>query len=126
LMYDNRHRKNTYASPTVVTDGRLVYAFFEAAGLYAYDFKGQLVWKKSLGNIAKAGLGPGTSPIVFENLLILQIDQEMGANSASSRSTRTRGKRSGAPRARRAAAGPRRSSSEAATVPNSSPPAPRR
>lgn len=82
LMYDNRHKKNTYASPTVATDGQLVYAFFEAAGLYAYDFSGKLVWQKSLGNIAKAGLGPGTSPILFENLLILQVDQEMGANSA--------------------------------------------
>lgn len=82
LMYDNRHRKNTYASPTIATDGRLVYAFFEAAGLYAYDFDGKLAWKRSLGNIAKAGLGPGTSPILFEDLLILQIDQEMGANSA--------------------------------------------
>ena len=82
LMYDNRHKKNTYASPTIATDGQLVYAFFEAAGLYAYDFGGKLVWQKSLGNIAKAGLGPGTSPILFENLLILQVDQEMGANSA--------------------------------------------
>jgi outer membrane protein assembly factor BamB len=82
LMYDNRHRKNTYASPTVATDGALVYAFFEAAGLYAYDFNGKLAWQASLGNIAKAGLGPGTSPILFENLLILQVDQEMGANSA--------------------------------------------
>jgi outer membrane protein assembly factor BamB len=82
LMYDNRHRKNTYASSTVVTDGKLVYASFEAAGLYAYDFDGKLVWKTSLGNIAKAGLGPGTSPILYENLLILQIDQEMGADSA--------------------------------------------
>jgi len=82
LMYDNRHRKNTYASSTVVTDGRLVYASFEAAGLYAYDFTGTLVWKASLGHVAKAGMGPGTSPILFENLLILQIDQEMGAGSA--------------------------------------------
>ncbi|HEX6976347.1 MAG TPA: PQQ-binding-like beta-propeller repeat protein [Vicinamibacterales bacterium] len=82
LMYDNRHRKNTYASPTTATDGQLVYAFFEAAGLYAYDFNGKLAWQASLGNIAKAGLGPGTSPILFENLLILQVDQEMGANSA--------------------------------------------
>jgi outer membrane protein assembly factor BamB len=29
----------------------------------------------------KAGLGPGTSPIIFEDLLILQGDQEMGAGS---------------------------------------------
>jgi outer membrane protein assembly factor BamB len=81
-MYDNRHRKNTYASPTPVTDGRRVYAFFEAAGVYAYDFDGTLAWKASVGNIAKAGLGPGTSPILFGNLLILQCDQEMGAGSA--------------------------------------------
>lgn len=95
LMYDNRHKRNTYASPSVATDGALLYAFFEAAGLYVYDFNGKPVWKRapmtkggdidwngSLGPIAKAGLGPGTSPIIYENLLILQIDQEMGANSA--------------------------------------------
>lgn len=82
LMYDNRHRKNTYASSTMATDGKLVFAFFEAAGLYAYDFDGALAWKASLGNIAKAGMGPGTSPILFEDLLILQVDQEMGAGSA--------------------------------------------
>jgi outer membrane protein assembly factor BamB len=81
VMYDNRHRKNTYASPTMVADGKLVYAYFESAGLYAYDFSGKQVWKKSLGGIAKAGLGPGTSPVLFENLIILQCDQEMGDGS---------------------------------------------
>lgn len=82
LMHDNRHRKNTYASSTTVTDGERVYAYFEAAGLYAYDFNGKMVWKASLGNIAKAGMGPGTSPVLFENLIILQNDQEMGTGSA--------------------------------------------
>ena len=81
LMYDNRHRKNTYASSTMATDGKSVYAFFESAGLYAFDFDGKLLWKKSLGGIAKAGMGPGTSPVIFENLLILQCDQEMGDGS---------------------------------------------
>jgi outer membrane protein assembly factor BamB len=80
-MYDNRHRKNTYASSTVATDGRAVYAFFESAGLYAFDVDGALLWTKSFGGIAKAGMGPGTSPVIFENLLILQCDQEMGAGS---------------------------------------------
>ena len=82
VMWDDRHRNNTYASNTIATDGKLLYAFFEAPGLYAYDFKGNLVWKASLGNIAKGGMGPGVSPIIFENLVILQVDQEMGANSA--------------------------------------------
>ena len=83
LMYDNRHRKNTYASPTAVTDGTLVYFYFEAAGLYAYDFTGKPMWKsEALGRIAKGGMGPGTSPILHDDLLIVQADQEMGANSA--------------------------------------------
>jgi outer membrane protein assembly factor BamB len=81
LMFDDHHRKNTYASPTVATDGRLVYAFFESLGLFAYDFDGHLKWKTSLGQIIKAGLGPGTSPILYENLVILQCDQEMGDGS---------------------------------------------
>ncbi len=82
IMWDDRHKRNTYASPTVATDGKLLYAFFEAPGLYAYDFDGKLVWKASLGNIAKGGMGPGTSPVLFDNLVILQIDQEMGTGSA--------------------------------------------
>ncbi len=81
LMYDNRHRKNTYASSTMVTDGEAVYAFFESAGLYAFDLDGKALWKKSFGGIGKAGMGPGTSPVMFENLLILQCDQEMGTGS---------------------------------------------
>ena len=82
IMWDDRHRKNTYASNTVATDGKLLYAFFEAPGIYAYDFNGKQIWKASLGNIAKGGMGPGTSPILFEDLVILQIDQEMGEGSA--------------------------------------------
>lgn len=81
VMSDDRHRSNTYASSTVATDGRLVYAFFESLGLYAYDFDGNLKWKSSVGDIIKAGLGPGTSPVLFENLIILLCDQEMGTGS---------------------------------------------
>jgi outer membrane protein assembly factor BamB len=80
-MFDDRHRKNTFASSTMVTDGERAFAFFESAGLYAYDFKGNLAWKKDLGGIIKAGLGPGTSPIIYKNLIILQCDQEMGTGS---------------------------------------------
>ncbi len=74
--YDHRHRANTYASGTPVTDGRYVYALFDAEGLYCYDFEGNLVWKKSLGKIAKAGMGYGMSPVLFEDLLIIQMDKQ--------------------------------------------------
>lgn len=83
-VYDDRHRKGAYASSTPATDGRYVYVFFEAEGLYCYDFNGRLIWKTSLGKIAKMGLGPGVSPVLYENLLILQCDQEDGGAEAGS------------------------------------------
>ncbi len=82
-VYDDRHRKNTYASATPVTDGKYVYTFFDAEGLYCYDFDGRLIWKTSLGKIAKMGLGNGISPVLYQNLLILQCDQEDGDTGAS-------------------------------------------
>jgi len=80
-VYDNRHRKNTYASSTIATDGERVYAYFEAEGLHVFDLDGNLVWQVWFGGLAKAGLGPGTSPILFGDLLIVQADQEMGDGS---------------------------------------------
>ncbi len=91
-MYDNRHRQNTYASSSVVTDGEMVFASFEAHGFHAYTVDGELKWTADLGNVAKAGLGPGTSPVLYGNLVILQVDQEMGANSRILAFDRTSGK----------------------------------
>lgn len=91
-VYDNRHRKNTYASPTPVTDGKFVYLSFEAEGLYGYDFDGKRIWKTSLGSIAKGGMGYGTSPVLFEKLLILQCDQEYGEGSFIAAVDKTNGK----------------------------------
>lgn len=82
-VLDDRHRKNTYASGTPVTDGKFVYAFFEAEGLYCYDFNGKQVWKTSIGKISKVGMGPGTSPVLYNNLIILQCDLEDGGPQLS-------------------------------------------
>jgi len=79
--YDNRHRKSSYAASTPATDGELVYAFFGTEGLYAYDFKGKLAWKAKLGNLGTVGMGTGTSPVLYENLVIVQCDEENGAAS---------------------------------------------
>ena len=80
-VYDNRHRKNTYASSTIATDGERIYADFEAEGLHVFDLDGNLVWQVWFGGLAKAGLGPGTSPILFGDLVIVQADREMGDGS---------------------------------------------
>lgn len=80
-VFDHRHRRNTYASPTPVTDGKYVYAFFGSEGIYCYDFAGKLVWKQSLGGIPQLGMGAGSSPVLYEGLVIVTADQEMGDTS---------------------------------------------
>jgi len=81
-VYDYRSKRGSYAAPTPATDGRYVYAYFGSEGLYCYDFSGALIWKKSLGGIGSMGMGVGTSPVLYENLVILVCDQEFdGKNS---------------------------------------------
>jgi outer membrane protein assembly factor BamB len=91
-VHDDRHKKNTYASPTPVTDGVYVYTFFDSEGLHCYDFNGKRVWKKSFGGIPKGGMGPGTSPVLFEDLVIVQCDQEYGERSFIAAVNKTTGK----------------------------------
>jgi outer membrane protein assembly factor BamB len=79
--YDNRHRKSSFASSTPATDGKLVYAFFGTEGLYAYDMKGNLAWKADLGKLGTVGMGTGTSPVLFNNLVLMQCDEENGGAS---------------------------------------------
>ncbi|MCA1563684.1 MAG: PQQ-binding-like beta-propeller repeat protein [Acidobacteria bacterium] len=79
--YDNRHKRSSFASSTPAADGRRVYAFFGTEGIYAFDFSGALVWKKKVGDIPTMGMGTGTSPVLYENLVILQCDEDVGQNS---------------------------------------------
>jgi outer membrane protein assembly factor BamB len=81
MPYDTRHRRGSYASPTPVTDGERVYAYFGAEGLYAYDFQGGLAWKWWPGGIATFGVGVGTSPVFYKDVVILQCDEDEGGAS---------------------------------------------
>jgi outer membrane protein assembly factor BamB len=74
-VFDHRHRRGTYAGPTPVTDGKYVFAYFGSEGLYCYDTGGKLIWKKNLGGIPTMGMGVGTSPVLFEDTVIMQVDQ---------------------------------------------------
>lgn len=79
-VYDSRHRKASFASSTPATDGKYVFAFFGSEGLYAYDFNGKLVWKQNLGKLGTASVGYGVSPVLYQNLVIMQCD-DSGMNS---------------------------------------------
>ncbi len=79
-VYDARHRRSSFAGPTPVTDGTMVYAYFGPEGLYAYDFSGKLAWKV-VEKFPTLGLGTGTSPVLYQNLVIVQRDEDTGQNS---------------------------------------------
>ena len=72
------HSRNAPASPTPVTDGSLVYVYFGSVGLVAFDFEGRQVWEKRLGPSPNEW-GSGSSPILYHDLLILNVDSDRDA-----------------------------------------------
>src|SRR5688572_11207074 len=72
LVYDDRHREGSYASPTCATDGETLIAYFGSEGVFAYDFDGKLLWTRDVGDIKSFGMSVGSSPILLGNLVILQ------------------------------------------------------
>ncbi len=68
--------KNSYASSSATTDGKLVYAYFGNAGVVAVDFDGKLVWHTSLGTVTLYH-GPGGSPFLYKDTLILYQEQRL-------------------------------------------------
>jgi outer membrane protein assembly factor BamB len=72
-----RHRKNSFASETPVTDGTLVYVYVANLGLYAYDLKGELAWKASLEALPiYLDFGTGGSPVLQGDQLVILSDNE--------------------------------------------------
>jgi len=80
---EKRHIKSTYANSTPATDGRIVVAWFGSQGVFAYDVSGRFLWKVELGRLDLGAYdiptyewGPASSPIIWNNLVILQCDTQ--------------------------------------------------
>ena len=76
-----RHPKSTHANPTPATDGRHVVAFFGSEGLYCYDLRGKLLWKRDLGRLdsgwfvmPSAQWGFASSPLIYQDMVLIQCD----------------------------------------------------
>jgi len=76
-----RHLKGSQANCTPATDGRRVVACFGSEGLYCYDFSGKQLWKRDLSTLDSSFAieqeyewGFGNSPVIDDNLVILQCD----------------------------------------------------
>ena len=80
---NKRHIKSTYASATPATDGRIVVAFFGSQGIHAFDVNGTPLWKVDIGrldigayDIPTFEWGPASSPIIWNDLVIVQCDTQ--------------------------------------------------
>jgi len=74
--------KNSHASATAVTDGKLVYASFGTHGLMAVDFKGKMAWHTPIGTLNNYH-GSAGSPILYKDRLYLYQDHR-GTESTKS------------------------------------------
>lgn len=63
-----------FASPTMATDGRHVFAIFVTGDVGCFDFNGRKVWEKSLG-LPDSSYGYASSLAVYRNLVLIQYDQ---------------------------------------------------
>ena len=66
------HANNPYCSPSPVTDGERVLAWFGSAGVYCYDFAGRELWRRDLGRQSHVW-GYAASPILYGDLCILNF-----------------------------------------------------
>lgn len=78
-----RHVKNSFATPTPATDGRHLVVSLGTEGLFGLTLEGDLLWKRDLGTL-EAGFyldpslqwGLGSSPLLYEDLVIVQVDSD--------------------------------------------------
>ena len=77
VPHEGHHRDHGYASGSPVTDGEHIIVSFGSRGLYCYDMKGKLQWKKDFGDMRmRNSFGEGTSPALHGDTVVLLWDHE--------------------------------------------------
>jgi outer membrane protein assembly factor BamB len=78
-----RHVKGSHASASPATDGRNIVALLGTEGLYCFDMEGELRWRTDVGLLdvgywgePEYQWGAASSPLIFENLVIVQNDRQ--------------------------------------------------
>ena len=69
---EESHPANPQCSPSPVTDGERVIAWFGSAGLFCYDMNGKELWKRDLGRQTHEW-GYAASPVIYKDLCFLNF-----------------------------------------------------
>jgi outer membrane protein assembly factor BamB len=75
LPEEDRVRDHGYTAQTPATDGKHLYIFFGKSGVFKFDLNGNQIWQTSVGTNTH-GWGCGTSPVLYENLVIVNASVE--------------------------------------------------
>jgi outer membrane protein assembly factor BamB len=77
-----------YTSHTPASDGQRVYVFFGKTGVLAFNLDGKQLWQTSVGTGSGInGWGSASSPILYENLVIVTASAESKSLVALNRET---------------------------------------
>ena len=75
-----------YASSTPASDGKAIYCFFGKSGAYAFDLAGKELWQADVGD-GLSDWGSAASPVLFENLVIVNASVESSTLYALNKAT---------------------------------------
>jgi outer membrane protein assembly factor BamB len=84
--YSSYQSLHGYASSTLVSDGKSVYAFFGKSGVHAFDLDGKPLWNASVGKKIH-NWGSGTSPVIYKDFLVINASVESGSLIALDKKT---------------------------------------
>jgi outer membrane protein assembly factor BamB len=77
VPHEGKHDHNSFASASLLTDGKRFYAYFGSRGLYALDLSGKVLWEKQFGKMqTRNGFGEATSPALHGDTLVVTWDHE--------------------------------------------------
>lgn len=77
LPHEGHHGDHGFASYSPVTDGQHLISYFGSRGLHCLDLKGNIKWQKDLGKMqTKNSFGEGSSPALYQNMVIVLWDHE--------------------------------------------------
>jgi len=79
-------RAHGYAANSCAADGDRVYAFFGKTGVFAFDHDGNQLWQADVGSNT-SGWGTAASPILYEDLVIINASVESESLVALDRET---------------------------------------
>ncbi|HVX57484.1 MAG TPA: PQQ-binding-like beta-propeller repeat protein, partial [Candidatus Saccharimonadales bacterium] len=85
-QYQGFQSLHGYASSTPATDGERLYVFFGKSGVFAFDLEGKQLWQADVGSKIH-NWGSATSPVLFQNLVIVNASVESGALVALDKNT---------------------------------------